>query len=89
MKKSLLVALATAGMALFAADAAMAHNYHSSCEKGVNGWHRHAWKYGQKQRISCQPVIHRKKHYGHHNKPHCVEKCNWAGPFKQCKTVCN
>jgi hypothetical protein len=83
MKKTLLAALATAGLALFAADAAMAHNNHSSCQKGVYGWHRHVWKYGQKHRVECSPAVI------HHHKKHCVTKCKWIGPFKQCKTHCD
>jgi hypothetical protein len=85
MKKFLLLALASAGLAMFAAEAARAHDYHSSCQKGVYGWHRHAWYKGEKRRIECSPAIHHKKWH----KPHCVQKCNWFGPFKQCKTHCD
>lgn len=83
MKKSLLIALATAGMALFAADAALAHGCHRSCQVGPAGWHRHVGY--SCTRISCaSPRVHH-----HHHNRHCVTKCTGIGPFKKCKTRCN
>ena len=85
MKKSLFVALATAGMALFAADAALAHGCHRSCERGPAGWHRHVGY--SCARVACSPAAH---YYGKswHKKPQCVTKCKGIGPFKSCKTRC-
>ena len=94
MKKSLLLAVATAGVALFTAGAAMAHGDHRSCDDGRYGWHRHAGKYAQ-QRVACErPRRHNDDGYGrghgrnNHNNT-CVTKCTGFGPFKQCKTRCN
>ena len=56
MQKSLFVALATAGMALFAADAALAHGCHRSCERGPAGWHRHVGY--SCARVACSPAAH-------------------------------
>lgn len=83
MKTSLLLAVATVGVALFTAGAAMAHGDHHSCEEGKYGWHRHAGKYAD-HRVACErPRMHRR-----HREPVCYKKCNWFGPFKKCKTVC-
>lgn len=82
MKKSLALAIAAAGIAMFTAQAAMAHGCHRSCEEGKYGWHRHVGN-------SCQRVVCERPRMHHHRKPVCVQKCKWIGPFKQCKTVCN
>lgn len=85
MKKSLLLAVATAGIAMLSAGAAMAHGDHRSCEKGVYGWHRHAGKFAQ-HRVVCDPPRMYNR-YNHSNR--CVTKCVGFGPFKECKTRCD
>lgn len=75
--RMILIAVATAGAALLAADAALAHGCHRGCELGAYGWHRHGGY--SCARISCErPRVRR----------YCRTKCNWIGPFKKCKTVC-
>lgn len=91
MKKSLFLAVATAGVALFTAGAAMAHGDHRSCEQGKYGWHRHAGQYAQ-HRVVCEPPRrHWNKHHNHHDRrpDRCVTKCVGFGPFKECKTRCD
>ncbi len=85
MKKSLLLAVATAGVALFTAGAAMAHGDHRSCQEGRAGWHYHAGKYSQ-HRVACAPP---RRNWNNHHRDRCVTKCTGIGPFKQCKTRCN
>lgn len=83
MKKSLFLAVATVGLAMFTAQAAMAHGCHRSCEEGKYGWHRHVGN--SCQRVTCERP--RKLHRNHHDR--CVTKCTGFGPFKQCKTRCD
>ncbi|NJR41685.1 MAG: hypothetical protein HC767_02465 [Akkermansiaceae bacterium] len=76
MRASFWIAIAMAGAAFLAADVAVAHNCHRSCQLGAYGWHRHVGY--NCVRVSCERPRAR-----------CRTKCNWIGPFKQCKTVCD
>ncbi len=81
MKKSFFTAFAVACLSLFAAQAALAHGEHRSCEEGRYGWHRHVGKYGQ-HRVSCE------RPYRHDR---CEVVCKRVGPFniKKCRRVCD
>ncbi len=79
--KKLLAAAALGGLAFVAATApALSHGCHRTCQKGNYGWHRHAGP--SCVRVSCEHGWSAPKH-------RCYTKCNYFGPFKQCKTVCD
>ncbi len=82
--KTLLVAAATMfALPLLAVDAS-AHGCHRDTQLGPAGWHRHV---GPNCRRVAMPAPYRGYRYG--NRARCVERCNYIGPIKQCRTVCN
>ncbi len=89
MKTLLIAAAAMFALPLLAVDAS-AHGCHRSAELGPAGWHRHVGPRCARVALSAP-----NRGYRYGNRPYsgraarCVERCNYVGPFKQCRTVCN
>ena len=84
MKKSLLLAVATAGVALFTAGAAMAHGDHRAAKKAAP-----AGIITPANTVSIASPAPPRRNWNNHHRDRCVTKCTGIGPFKQCKTRCN
>jgi len=61
-----------------------AHGCHTNTQQDRYGWHRH-------DAYSCHRIrSHRVVGFGDYGDggPRCAQKCEYVGPFKQCKTIC-
>ncbi len=91
MRALLLVAAAFLLMPV-TADVASANGCHRSVERGPAGWHRHVGRNCARVAAASpfrgRDYDRRDFRNSRRDGPRCVQRCQYIGPIKQCKTVC-
>jgi len=79
---------AVAALALSSTLAA-AHGCHPDARLDKYGWHRHARNDCDRINVDRGEYREHRRHRDDDDHPRCVQRCQYIGPIKTCKTVCD